>query len=96
MYESVKNITIKLVMNCDPIKNQINVLNSDFDHMFGLVNGFCDQKSEQSELNRPNIDRDIIMYNISFLRLCKYFSYRNSYNSIKKIQKKSILTLILD
>jgi hypothetical protein len=31
----------------------ISQLNSDFDHMFGLVNGFCDQKSEQSELNWP-------------------------------------------
>jgi hypothetical protein len=32
----------------------ISQLNSDFDHMFELVNGFCDQKSEQSELNWPN------------------------------------------
>ena len=30
------------------------LLNFDFDHMFGLVNGFCDQKSERSELNRQN------------------------------------------
>ena len=28
-------------------------LNYNFDHMVGLVNGFCDQKSERSELNRP-------------------------------------------
>ena len=32
------------------------LLNFDFDHMFGLVNGFCDQKSERSELNRPSDD----------------------------------------
>ncbi len=35
---------------------RIGILNSDFDHMFGLVNGFCDQKSERSELNRPTDD----------------------------------------
>ena len=31
------------------------MLNSDFDHMFGLANGFCDQKPERSEMNWPNI-----------------------------------------
>jgi hypothetical protein len=35
------------------LRSVISQLNSDFDHMFGLVNGFCDQKSEQSELNWP-------------------------------------------
>jgi len=34
-------------------KLKIGVLNSDFDHMFGLVNGFCDQKPERSEMNWP-------------------------------------------
>jgi len=29
------------------------MLNSDFDHMFGLANGFCDQKPERSEMNWP-------------------------------------------
>ena len=29
------------------------MLNSDFDHMFGLVTKFCDQKSERSKLNWP-------------------------------------------
>jgi hypothetical protein len=38
----------------------ISQLNSDFDHMFGLVNGFCDQKSEQSELNWPYIYRWVL------------------------------------
>ena len=28
------------------------LLNFDFDHMFGLVNGFCDQKSERSEIEQ--------------------------------------------
>ena len=32
------------------------MLNSDFDHMFGLANGFCDQKPERSEMNWPNIN----------------------------------------
>ncbi len=31
------------------------MLNFDFDHMFGLANGFCDQKPERSEMNWPNI-----------------------------------------
>ena len=30
------------------------MLNSDFDHMFGLANGFCDQKPERSKMNWPN------------------------------------------
>jgi hypothetical protein len=37
------------------------MLNSDFDHMFGLVNGFCNQKPERSELNRTN-EIQIILY----------------------------------
>jgi len=36
-------------------KLKIGVLNSDFDHMFGLVNGFCDQKPERSEMNWPSV-----------------------------------------
>jgi len=32
--------------------------NSDFDHMLGLVNGFCDQKPERSEMNWPNIRKE--------------------------------------
>ena len=30
----------------------ISQLNSDFDHVFELINGFYDQKSEWSTLNR--------------------------------------------
>ena len=45
------------------------VLNSQFDHMLGLVNGFCDQKPGQSELNRP-ID--------TMLLLTGYYSYFDS------------------
>ena len=37
------------------LRSVISQLNSDFDHMFGLVNEFCNQKSERSKLNWPNI-----------------------------------------
>jgi hypothetical protein len=47
----------------------ISQLNSDFDHMFGLVNGFCDQKSEQSELNWPIlVTRLIFCFDVNYLR----------------------------
>ena len=42
------------------------MLNSDFDHMFGLANGFCDQKPERSEMNwpieTPNSFSDVITH----------------------------------
>jgi hypothetical protein len=37
------------------------MLNSDFNHMFRLVNGFCNQKPERSELNRPN-EIQVVLY----------------------------------
>ncbi|GBB89876.1 hypothetical protein RclHR1_01670027 [Rhizophagus clarus] len=33
--------------------------------MFGLVNGFCDQKPEQSELNRPSVCTRFCLYKVT-------------------------------